>query len=400
MAATTKPPVPRAFFLVAAANFLQFLNVAFFFLIPIWVLERGGGEAIAGRVMSVSGLSGLLILPILGYLLDKFGRRRFLIFGTVTTTICSYAFMWVDEIGPALIALRVVQGIAFSCAFTGAQTLAVLFAPHARRAEALGWFGISTILTHAISPPLGEEIVLRWGYDAMFATAGTVGLASVALSCMMPKAPELHFPEGVAIPEKRRARRVLMASTFAMLCYGFGFGAIQTFGPTLIDRFDLGRIGTFFITWSIVAVSMRVLFGSASDRVGRRPIIIPAMIMMSLAVALFAYVRTQNDVLVVGIVFGIAQGLLYPTMNALVADWSSPQNIGRTQSYFSGSFGIGIHGCAYFFGSVVESHGYPTMFLSCLAITAVGMLVFLIGTEEVGDHTAKATAIPAGPNPL
>jgi MFS family permease len=400
VAVAAKQPVPRAFFLVAAANFLQFLNVAFFFLIPIWVLKHGGGEAVAGRVMSVSGLAGLLILPVLGYLLDKFGQRRFLIFGTVLTTICSYAFVWVDGIGPALIAIRIVQGIAFSCAFTGAQTLAVLFAPHSRRAEALGWFGISTILTHAISPPLGEEIILRWGYDAMFATAGTIGLASVVLSCLLPKAPELHIPEGLVLPEKRRARRVLIAATVTMLCYGFGFGAIQTFGPTLIDRFDLGRIGTFFITWSIVAVSMRVLLGGVSDRVGRRPIIVPAMIMMSLAVGLFAYVRTENGVLLIGFVFGIAQGLLYPTMNALVADWSSPQNIGRTQSYFSGSFGVGIHGCGYLFGSVVESHGYTTMFLSCLIITVIGMIIFIAGTEEAGVLTEEGLAGADRPGPL
>jgi MFS family permease len=400
MHASAKPPVPRAFFLVAAANFLQFLNVAFFFLLPIWVLEQGAGEAVAGRVMSVSGLSGLLILPLLGYLLDKFGRRRFLIFGTVLTTICSYSFIWIEEIGPALMLLRVVQGVAFSCAFTGAQTLAVLFAPHARRAEALGWFGISTILTHAISPPLGEEIVRRWGYDAMFATAGTVGLLAVALSCFLPRAPELHFPEGLALPEKHRARRVLIAATIAMLCYGFGFGAVQTFGPTLIQRFDLGRIGIFFVTWSIVAVSMRVLFGSASDRYGRKPIILPAMFMMSLSVLMFAYFRSSAGILAVGIVFGVAQGLLYPTMNALVADWSSPANIGRTQSYFSGSFGLGIHGCAYFFGSVVEGYGYETMFLACLAITLVGMVVFVFGTEEAVKHTDDGLAAADRPGPV
>jgi MFS family permease len=400
MIAPAKPPVPKAFFLVAGANFLQFLNVAFFFLLPIWVLEHGGGEAVAGRVISVSGISGLLILPLLGYLLDRFGRRRFLFFGALLTAVCSFAFIWIEEVGPALILVRILQGIAFSCAFTGAQTLAVLFAPHARRAEALGWFGISTILTHAISPPLGEEIIRRWGYDAMFATAGCVGVLAVILCCFVPKAPELHVPEGTSVPEKRRSRRVLMAATAAMLCYGFGFGAVQTFGPTLIERFDLGRIGVFFITWSVVAVSMRLLFGSASDRYGRRPIIVPAMIMMSLSVALFAYVRSSAGIVAVGFVFGVSQGLLYPTMNALVADWSSPHNIGRTQSYFSGSFGVGIHGCAFFFGSIVEAYGYTTMFLACLAITIVGMVIFLAGTEEAGAHsedslvTADRPALP------
>jgi MFS family permease len=385
--------------LVAAANFLNFLNIAFFFLLPIWVLEHGGGEEIAGHVMSTNGFAGLLVLPLLAYLLDRVGRRRFLIFGAVTSTLTTFAFIWIDEIGPALFVCRALQGIAFISAFTGAQTLAVLFAPHARRAEALGWFGISTILTHAISPPIGEEIVRRWGYDAMFATAGTIGVFAVILSCLLPRPPELHVPDGSLGATPGRTRRVIAAAVVAMLCYGFGFGAIQTFAPTLIERFSLGRIGAFFIMWSAVAVAMRVVFGSASDRYGRRPVILPAMMTMSLAVGLFAFVRTSSGILLVGAVFGIAQGLLYPTMNALVADWSNPSNIGRTQSIFSGSFGLGIHSCAYFFGAIVENHGYTVMFLTVLAITLVGLVVFVAGTQEAVPH-ASAAGVVDRPGPL
>lgn len=391
-----KAPIPRAFFLVAAANFLNFLNIAFFFLLPIWVLEHGGGEEIAGRVMSTNGFAGLLVLPLLGYLLDRVGRRRFLIFGAVLSSLTAFSFVWIEEIGPALFVCRALQGVAFISAFTGAQTLAVLFAPHSRRAEALGWFGISTILTHAISPAIGEEIIRRWGYDAMFVTAGAIGVLAVVLSCVLPRPPELHMPEGGLDATPERTRRVIAAAIAAMLCYGFGFGAIQTFAPTVIERFELGRVGPFFIMWSVVAVGMRVVFGSASDRFGRRPVILPAMLTMSLAVAMFAFVRTSAGILLVGAVFGVAQGLLYPTMNALVADWSSPNNIGRTQSIFSGSFGLGIHSCAYFFGGIVESHGYTTMFLSVLSITLVGLVIFTVGTQEA---IPRASAVGAADRP-
>jgi predicted MFS family arabinose efflux permease len=107
---------------------------------------------------------------------------------------------------------------------------------------------------------------------------------------------------------------------------------------------------------------------------------------------MFAYFRSTLGVLMVGVVFGIAQGLLYPTMNALVADWSSPRNIGRTQSIFSGSFGLGIHLCAYFFGGVVETHGYGTMFMIAFGITLIGMAVFVLGTEDAHVQTQALAA--------
>ncbi|RMD83461.1 MAG: MFS transporter, partial [Candidatus Dadabacteria bacterium] len=282
--ATVRPAIPAPFFVVALANFLFFLNFAFFFLLPIWVLRHGGGEEIAGRVVGISGFAGLAVLPAVGYLLDRFGRRRFMIAGALVSAAVSFAFMALDHIGPLLYVLRIVQGVAFTCTFTSAQTLAVLFAPLERRAEAIGWFGVSTILTHAISPALGEEIVRRFGFDAMFATGGTLALVAFGLACLLPLPPRLESAPGGRRPDERLVRRAVGTAALAMVCYGFGFGATQTFVPVLIERFHIGRVGAFFVAWSTTAVAVRIFFGSASDRYGRHAVLIPAMLTMSTAV--------------------------------------------------------------------------------------------------------------------
>jgi MFS family permease len=375
----------RPFVVVAVANFLYFLNFAFFFLLPVWVLQHGGGEQTAGRVVGVAGIAGLCVLPLVGWLLDRFGRRRFMINGALVTSLCSLAFLGIDEIGPSLYVLRVVQGIGFTCAFTGAQTLAVLFAPAERRGAAIGWFGISTILTHAISPAVGEEIVRRWGFDAMFVVGALLGFAGFALACTLPKPPPLPVGSAAAEPDPGLARRAVATAALAMVCYGFGFGAAQTFVPVMMERFEIGRVGLFFAAWSSAAVVTRILLGGASDRFGRRAVIVPAMITMSTAVAMLAFVRALPGVIAAGVVFGVAQGLLYPTMNALVADWSSAKNIGRTQSLFSGSYSLGIATCAFFFGTLAERYGFQAMFLVTLVITLVGLSIFASGPrQEVG----------------
>ena len=43
------------------------------------------------------------------------------------------AFLRIERSARRLYALRIVQGVAFTCAYTSAQTLAVLFAPVERR---------------------------------------------------------------------------------------------------------------------------------------------------------------------------------------------------------------------------------------------------------------------------
>ncbi|MFN2374978.1 MAG: MFS transporter [Candidatus Binatia bacterium] len=385
-----RSPIPRAFFIVSAANFLSFLNLAFFFLLPLWVHDKGGGAELAGRVAAVQGFAGLLALPFIGYLLDRFGRRRFMISGIGVGTLCSIAFLFIDEIGPALYAVRIVQGIAFTSAFTGAQTLAVLFAPVERRAEAIGWFGISTILTHAISPAIGEEIILRYGFTTMFGVGAVLGAAAFVMSCFVPKPPAFVARTRSVEIDPRDARQAVGTATFAMLCYGVGFGATQTFVPLLMAHHDIGRVGPFFTAWSLAAVSVRAGLGTLSDRLGRRTVLVPAMIALTLAVGALSVARTMPMVVAIGAVFGFGHGMLYPTMNAWVADWSSPRNIGRTQSLFSGSYSLGISGCAFFFGTVVERYGYSTMFALASACSLVGLAVFLRGPRDLpGEPTTE-----------
>lgn len=391
--AAPRTPVPRAFYVVSAANFLSFLNLAFFFLLPLWVDAKGGGAELAGRVNAVQGFAGLVALPFIGYLLDRFGRRRFMITGIGLGTLCSIAFLFLDEIGPALYVVRAVQGIAFTSAFTGAQTLAVLFAPVERRAEAIGWFGISTILTHAISPAIGEEIILRYGFDTMFAIGATLGAAAFVMACFVPRPPEFVMRPRSEEIDPRLARRAVATASIAMLCYGVGFGATQTFVPLLMKHFEIGRVGAFFTAWSLAAVGVRAALGSVSDRLGRRTVLVPAMIALTLAVALLATAPSMPFMVTIGAIFGFGHGMLYPTMNAWVADWSTPKNIGRTQSLFSGSYSLGVSSCAFLFGTIVERQGYPTMFLTASAITTVGLAVFLTGPKELPGEPTHEPAL-------
>jgi len=390
-----KAPIPRAFILVSVANFLSFLNIAFFFLLPLWVLQQGAGEAVAGRVNGVQGFAGLAALPFIGYLLDRFGRRRFLIAGIGVGALCSLIFVFIDHIGPSLYLLRALQGIASTSAFTGAQTLAVLFAPPERRGETIGWFGISTILTHSISPVIGEEIIRRFGFQAMFGTGAALGAIAFVMACFVPRPPEFVAVVRREAIDPRAARIAVGTATFAMLCYGFGFGATQTFVPVLMERYSLGRIGFFFAAWSLTAVAARASLGSISDRLGRRTVLVPAMATMTLAVGSLAFVRSLPGIVAVGATFGLAHGMLYPTMNALVADWSNPNNIGRTQSLFSGSYSLGISTCTFFFGMIIESYGYQAMFLTAMAITIVGLGVFISGPGDLAAEPASAPAASA-----
>src|SRR5438874_5143138 len=183
------PPSTRTacFARVTAANFCFFLTFASFFLLPLHVRELGGSERTIGLVMGTSGVSGLVAVLVVAVLLDRVGRRRFLLGGTATMAVASAGFLFVHAIGPALYTLRVVQGLAFAAAFNAASTLAVAFAPPTGRAAALGLFGVSTLTTHALAPALGEVLAHHAGFRTMFLVTSVFSVIAIVVAWPLPR---------------------------------------------------------------------------------------------------------------------------------------------------------------------------------------------------------------------
>jgi MFS family permease len=190
------------FLLTTVANFFFFLSFASYFLLPLHVRALGGTESVVSAVMGASGLASLAVLPLVGLSIDRLGRRLFLILGAAGMTVASAGFLFVDRIGPMLFLLRMLQGLSFAAAFTATTTYAAEFAPVGRRAQALGIFGLSTLLTHAIAPSVGEEIAHRAGFHALFAVTMAYTTIALLLALRPPR-------RGRVSPRRRAVRRRL-----------------------------------------------------------------------------------------------------------------------------------------------------------------------------------------------
>src|SRR3989442_11886316 len=106
------PPSPRTacFARVTAANFCFFLTFASFFLLPLHVRALGGTERTIGVVMGTSGLAGLVSVLAVGALLDRFGRRIFLLGGIATMSAAAGGLPPLAPPRPAIFAPRPLHG--------------------------------------------------------------------------------------------------------------------------------------------------------------------------------------------------------------------------------------------------------------------------------------------------
>ena len=69
------------FLLIAVTNLFLFLVVATWCFLPIVIVDLGGNSVDVGLVMGSIGITSLASLPILAPLIDKHGRKIFIVGG-------------------------------------------------------------------------------------------------------------------------------------------------------------------------------------------------------------------------------------------------------------------------------------------------------------------------------
>ena len=373
----SSPVLSGRFLRLTVANFCFFMTFATFFLLPLHVRALGGSDRTVGFVMGSLGVLSLAGVFVVGLLIDRVGCRVFLRSGLLGMSLVSLGFAFVDEIEPWLYILRGLQGLFFAAGFNAASTLAAAFAPPDRRATALGFFGVSTLTTHALAPTLGEQILHHASFQVLFGVASGFSLLGLALAWTLPEPPRQHAAADArfAIP------RVLAVSLAATLCCGVAFGAVMTFVPTFALDARLGPVSVFFLSYTSMAILTRLWAGRMADDFGLRRMILPGIALLSLSILGLAGVHSMVAFLVAGLSFGLAQGVVYPTMNAFSVDLAEAGQLGRVQAFYNGTFNLGITSGAFVLGPVVAAFGHRAMFVCASGCALLAFLLFLGGTR-------------------
>ena len=370
-----------AFVRVAAANFCFFLTFASFFLLPLHVRALGGSERTVGFVMGMNGVAGLVSVFLLGPLLDRYDRLHFLRAGILVMLLATVGYLAVDRIGPLLFALRIVQGVAFAAGFNAASTLAAELAPPARRAAALGLFGISTLGTHALAPTIGEQVLRLGGFPLLFVVAAGYSVLGLALTVGIPSS---RPHDGAPVP-RLAVGEDLLATIAVVALMGIAFGTVITFMPTFVHHdAQLGSVSTFFLSYTAAAIGTRFGAGGLGDTFGHRRVVAPALATLAAAIAGLAAVHSVGALAAVGVVFGAAQGIAYPTLNAYAIEHAPPGQLGRLQTLFNGAFNLGVTAGSFVLGAVADAYGHRPVFLCAGATAAVAAALFVAATPEAG----------------
>lgn len=400
--AAVPPLFTRDFLLLLVAQATFGYAFASFFLLPKFLTQvLDVGPARIGLVMSAFGATAVLLIPLVGAWIDRFGRRGFMTAGAVLMTATALAFCAVESVGPLVYGLRGLQGVAFAMTFIASATLVTDHAPPARMGQALGVFGVSMLGMHALAPAVAEELADRVGWDPVFqVAAGAAALCAVMSRVVHEPAGrphvDAHVPSLWQVLSHPRSLRI--AAVVALS--GGAFGAMMTYPQPFALEQGVTHVRGFFVAYAACAIAVRLGLGATADRIGRARVSVLSLAAYGAVVLGMAGLR-PGWLVPLGGLFGLAHGLFYPAFNALAVEGAGPHERGKVMALFNGSFNLGMAVATLGLGYLAAAAGYPAVFLVAGGgvLAAVGLLARSPEGRPAFRPADPAPEAPPGPSP-
>ena len=368
------------------------------YLIVFLVTKAGWSQATVGAVLTVSGLTGIMLHPSVGALIDGIrAKRALLIAGDVALAAC----------GIAIVLAPIIPVV-----FVSDVTMAVLggvFAP------VVAAITVGLVDKHALPARLARNAVFdRAGNVFIAVIVGIVGtiFSQEATFLLTPVFAALTIAAVLQIPaqaidhararglargdvdvprrpedwrELARSRPLVIFGTAAAVFSFADYPILQLVAQKLAlahPGYESGLTSSAIIVTQLATIPMALLVARA-NALGRKPLLVLAFAAAPLRALVSASLNDPTLLVGVQALDGVAAGLFEALLPLVLADimigtgrYSLARGLLGVILGIGGSTG---QGAANF---IVTALGYPTAFLALGAVAVVALLIMVVAMPE------------------
>lgn len=368
------------FFILCGLSFFAFLSA--FQLLPVApfrVMALGGGSVAAGAFLGCLTYASALSAPLTGALADRIGARRVIEIASLAITVVSIGYAAAPRY-EILLVLALVHGVFWSGFLSSSAAYTTEIIPEHRRAEGLGYWGLSSILAIAVAPPLG-----LWIHGHGWTWLCVALVAVNALMCVMARL----LPDVEHVDHHRSHRtgplvdmRVLRASVTLFLV-SFGYGGVTSFVALFARQQGVQPEGIYFSVFAVAMLLTRPTVGPLADRLGHKRILVPCLALVAIGYGLLAASSTRRGFILSAVVFGLGFSSVYPAFAAYMLRVTSPTRRGATFGSMLSAFDTGIGSGSIVAGFVAGAFGYPAVYGLAAAVACCAVPYFLLVDRTV-----------------
>jgi len=362
-------------------------------LIPTIAASLGVSVPSAGLLVSLYALGVAIGAPVLTALTGRIKRKRLLL-GLMALFTIGNLVAWMAPGYEALMAARVLTGLAHGVFFSIGSTIATGLVPKEKAASAIAimFTGLTVALVTGV--PLGTFIGQTFGWQATFLAVSILGIVAFIGSWILvpdniPNSKPASLLTQLSVLKKPR---LLLVYAMTALGYGGSFIAFTYLAPILqeVSGFSASTVSLVMLVYGVSVAIGNIWGGKLADKKG--PIRALQIVFFLLALVLFVLTFTASNawlalatVLVWGAVaFGNVPGLQVYVVQR--AELDAPQAVDVASGLNIAAFNIGIAGGAWGGGLIVAHLGLmATPWIGAIVVLAALALTTLAGRLDRKD---------------
>jgi MFS family permease len=322
------------------------------FVLPVYGKEIGAGALQIGLFFSAFSLMTVLLRPVIGASLDRYGRRPFFLAGLAGYAVTMFAFALSAQVW-AIVVARTLQGVASAFLWLAANAVTADVAGDDQRGRAFGGVDQAGNQGATLGTFIGFGVLMSLGFGTgwrlLFAGYGAVSLAALLLTWRrLPETHPLARPHCGQSPTAPHRPIAWSRPWFLLLLVTTVTAASATMiSPILMiflqERFAVEpeTLAYAFLPYALVGALLPARLGRLADRFGRKPLMV-----LGLAVAAVTsfFVPYLGSLVALAALWAL-QALCYvagdPAERALVADLTGGDQRGRAYGLYALAGGLG-----------------------------------------------------------
>jgi MFS family permease len=287
----------------------------------LFVLQRYHSPQLAGLTALMAALPGVVVSPLAGALLDRFGRARLVVldYGVAAAALGLIAALSALHLLPAplLLLIVAVASLTNPLSWAGSRSLFPILAPRHLWERANGLDSSGHVIATLLASPLAGILVGVLGGEWALAISGAVYVAAAAVMLRLPEPRSVAVQVGSVLSNAWRGlvytvrNPALRGLALTLSTYNIGNGLLLIAVPVLVlGRLHSGpsAVGLLWGGMGAAGLVSALVAGRFSTEGRERELIVGAILIGALATALLPVANSIAMVAVALVLLGLATG--------------------------------------------------------------------------------------------
>lgn len=322
-------------------------------ILPIFAKSLGADGAQIGWIASASTIPGILISYIAGDLADRLGYRKILIGSLLVFASAPFLYLLVQN-PMELAAVRFYHGFA-TAAFGPVAMAAIAAFSKNNMGQNLSLYSSATLIGRALAPAAGGTLYQFGGTSSVYLIAGIAGILALAAAVWFFHKPgksnaasEASKEGSPKIPFLKKLWSVIRYRPLLLVglldaCAYFAYGAFEMIFPLYAKQLGMppAEIGLLLGIELVGMILFKPLFGRASDRLGRLPMVVTGLLTCAFSFLLLAVLKSTLAIIPLVLIYGLGFALITASTSALAADVAREGQLGASLGILSTLMDVG-----------------------------------------------------------